>query len=50
MAQGGHRVGALLPLHRVTLSERAAKGLKLVSGLLLVGFGVLLVLAPELLR
>ncbi len=37
-------------LHRVTLSERGAKVLKLVSGVLLLGFGVLFVAAPETLR
>jgi hypothetical protein len=37
-------------LHRVTLTERAAKGLKLLSGVLLVGFGMLFVAAPELLQ
>ncbi|TKD08653.1 NrdH-redoxin [Polyangium fumosum] len=39
-----------LTLHRVNFSERAAKGLKLVSGVLLIGFGVLFVAAPEVLH
>jgi hypothetical protein len=37
-------------LHRLTLGERGAKALKLVSGALLVGFGALFVMAPELLQ
>ena len=37
-------------MQRVTLSARAAKGLKLVSGVLLVGFGVLFVVAPGVLQ
>ncbi len=37
-------------LHRLTLSERGAKVLKLVSGVLLVGFGALFVAAPEMLQ
>lgn len=37
-------------LHRLTLSERGAKALKLVSGVLLVGFGALFVAAPEVLQ
>lgn len=36
-------------LHRMTLSERGAKVLKGVSGVLLTAFGVLLIVAPELL-
>jgi hypothetical protein len=36
-------------LHRMTLTERGAKVLKAVSGLLLVVFGVVLIWAPELL-
>ncbi|MEZ4224336.1 MAG: thioredoxin family protein [Polyangiaceae bacterium] len=38
-----------LTLHRLTLSERGAKVLKAVSGTLLVAFGLLFLLAPELL-
>lgn len=37
-------------LHRLTLSERGAKVLKLVSGVLLVAFGTLFVAAPEVLQ
>lgn len=37
-------------LHRLTLSERGAKALKLVSGALLVGFGALFLVAPEMLQ
>jgi hypothetical protein len=37
-------------LHRITLGERGAKALKVVSGALLVGFGVLFVVAPEMLQ
>jgi len=38
-----------LTLHRMTLGERGAKILKGVSGVLLVTFGLVLILAPELL-
>lgn len=38
-----------LTLHRLTLSERGAKVLKAVSGILMVSFGVILIAAPELL-
>lgn len=38
-----------LTLHRMTLSERGAKVLKGVSGVLLVGFGLLFIVAPGLL-
>lgn len=38
-----------LTLHRLTLSERGAKVLKAVSGVLLVSFGLLFLLAPGLL-
>jgi thiol-disulfide isomerase/thioredoxin len=37
-------------LHRLVMTERGAKILKGVSGVLLVAFGLLLVVAPELLR
>ena len=43
-------VVAAATLHRLTLSERAAKVLKAVSGVLLVSFGVLFVAAPEVLQ
>lgn len=39
-----------LTLHRVTLSERGARILKGFSGALLVSFGLLFLLAPDLLR
>jgi len=39
-----------LTLHRLTLSERGAKVLKSISGVLLVVFGLIFVLAPELLQ
>lgn len=39
-----------ITLHRISLSERGAKILKGVSGTLLVSFGLLFVLAPDLLR
>ena len=37
-------------LHRVTLTERGAKVLKAVSGILLVAFGLLFILTPDVLR
>lgn len=39
-----------LTLHRWTLSERGAKVLKGVSGVLLIAFGVLFLIAPQLLE
>ncbi len=39
-----------LTLHRLTLTERGAKALKAVSGALLVSFGLLFVLAPQILE
>jgi hypothetical protein len=38
-----------LTLHRLALTERGAKGLKAVSGALLIGFGALFVASPEVL-
>ena len=37
-------------LHRLTLSQRGAKILKAVSGVLLLVFGLLFVVAPDTLR
>lgn len=37
-------------LHRITLGERGAKVLKGVSGVLLVAFGALFLVAPDVLR
>jgi thiol-disulfide isomerase/thioredoxin len=42
-------VAFALTLHRFTLGERGAKILKVVSGALLLGFGLLFVLAPQIL-
>lgn len=39
-----------LTLHRLTLTERGAKALKAVSGGLLVAFGVIFVVRPEMLQ
>jgi hypothetical protein len=42
-------LGYSVTLHRLTLTERGAKGLKAVSGALLVVFGGLFMVAPEVL-